>query len=153
MSVSKALVSCVFTLALFLAGHLTGLVLPAQAGLLEPHIISKSFPSCDDQKVLGRIVERFNWAEENTWKRGFFLEDIERVRERVVQNNDNEYYSQIPRRYCRAHARLTNGRHPTLYFLIEGGQGFAGNKFNVEFCLGGYDRWNEYDGSCRVLRY
>lgn len=113
-------------------------------------LVKPSFPQCHDVKVLGKIVERFNWAEENTWNRGFYLEDIERVRERVVQNGASQ---QIPRRYCRAHARLTNGRHPTLFFLIEGGQGFAGNGFNVEFCLNGYDRWNEYDGSCRTLNY
>ena len=123
---------------------------PTKAGLLEPHLQFKTFPQCHDAKVLNKIVERFNWAEENTWHRGFYLHDIERVRERIVQSTR---ISQIPRRYCRAHARLTNGKHPTLYYLIEGGQGFAGNSFNVEFCLGGYDRWNEYDGSCRVLRY
>ena len=113
-------------------------------------LVRPTFPQCQDIKVLGKIVERFNWAEKNTWNRGFFLQDIERVRERVVQNNSQ---SLIPRRYCRAHARLTNGRHPVLFFLIEGGQGFAGNSFNVEFCLNGYDRWNEYDGSCRALNY
>lgn len=113
-------------------------------------LVKPSFPQCHDVKVLGKIVERFNWAEENTWNRGFYLQDIERVRERVVQNHPDRL---IPRRYCRAHAQLTNGRHPTLFFLIEGGQGFAGNGFNVEFCLNGYDRWNEYDGSCRTLNY
>lgn len=113
-------------------------------------LVKPSFPQCHDVKVLGKIVERFNWAEENTWNRGFYLQDIERVRERVVQNHSDRL---IPRRYCRAHAQLTNGRHPTLFFLIEGGQGFAGNGFNVEFCLNGYDRWNEYDGSCRTLNY
>ena len=122
----------------------------ASAALLDPHIQTTSFPQCHDIEVLGMIVERFNRAEENTWHRGFYLKDIERVRQRIVQGT---HVSQIPRRYCRAHARLTNGRHPTLFYLIEGGQGFAGNKFNVEFCLGGLDRWNEYDGSCRAFRY
>ena len=123
---------------------------PAKAGLVDPYVQKKTFPLCHDEKVLKKIIKRFNWAEDNTWQRGFYLNHIERVRERVVQGTR---VSQIARRYCRAHARLTNGRHPTLYFLIEEGQGFAGNLFNVEFCLGGYDRWNEYDGSCRALRY
>ena len=133
--------------ALFIA--ISALLGTAFAGPLD-RFVQPSFPQCHDVKVLGKIVERFNWAEENTWKRGFFLQDIERVRERVVQNHPDRL---IPRRYCRAHARLTNGRHPTLFFLIEGGQGFAGNSFNVEFCLNGYDRWNEYNGSCRTLNY
>ena len=135
---------CAGTLAL------TAITPLAFAGLLEPYFQHKTFPQCDDVKVLGQIVERFNWAEDKTWQRGFYLEDIERVRERVVQET---HISQVPRRYCRAHARLTNGRHPTIYYLIEGGQGFAGNKFGLEFCLGGLDRWNEFDGSCRTLRY
>ncbi len=133
---------------LAMAGVL-GAPAPTSAGPLDL-LVSPSFPQCHDEKVLGKIVKRFNWAEDYNWKRGFYLKDIERVRERVVQDGEHRL---IPRRYCRAHAQLTNGRHPTLYYLIEGGQGFAGNSFNVEFCLGGYDRWNEYDGSCRVLRY
>ncbi|MEM8749737.1 MAG: hypothetical protein AAGF28_05505 [Pseudomonadota bacterium] len=113
-------------------------------------LVRGSFPQCDDAKVLKKIVKRFNWAEDYNWKRGFYLESIERIRERVVQNAGDR---QIPRRYCRAHALLTNGNHPTVFYLIEGGQGFAGNSFNVEFCLNGLDPWNEYDGSCRVLRW
>ncbi len=122
----------------------------ASAGLLDEYLQKKTFPECQDEKVLERIVERFNWAENENWKRGFHLDNIERVRERLVQDTHS---SQIARRYCRAHARLTNGRHPTLYYLIEEGQGYAGNRFNVEFCLAGYDRWNEYDGSCSAIRY
>ena len=122
----------------------------SEAGLLDSYVQKKTFPECHDAKVLQTIVKRFNWAEDRTWKRGFHLDDVELARERMVQKST---VSSIARRYCRGHARLTNGKHPTLYYLIEEGQGFAGNHFNVEFCLGGYDRWNEYDGSCRVLRY
>ncbi len=123
---------------------------PASAGILDSLFQSKSFPQCDDVKVLGNIVERFNWAEENTWQRGVYMEDINRPDERVEQG---ERVSEIPRRYCRASARLTNGSDRVLHYLIEGGQGFAGNSFNVEYCISGYDRWNEFDGWCRHLRY
>lgn len=138
----------------------------SRAGLLEPLLRHRSFPQCHDVKVLGMIIERFNWAEENTWHRGFYLADIERIRESSVRGDGfgnksalEGYDAQpaderlIPRRYCRGHARLTNGRHPTVFYLIEGGQGFAGNSFNVEFCVNGLDPWREYDGSCRVLRH
>lgn len=127
--------------------------LPAFAGidkLMEKFKSLGHFPSCDDPKVLGQIVERFNWAEENTWHRGFYLEDITRTRERVVQDG---HHRQVPRRYCRGHAKLTNGRHPTLMYLIEEGAGFAGTGFNVEFCINGLDPWRVHDGSCRVLNY
>lgn len=131
-------------------GLLFGQTVPAKAGLLDWALQYKTFPDCHDPKVLGTIKKRFNWAEDATWHRGFYLDDIERTRERIVQGTK---VSSIPRRYCRAHAHLSNGKHPTLFYLIEAGQGFAGNHFNVEFCISGLDRWNEYDGSCRALRY
>ena len=122
----------------------------AQAGLLEPHLNLKTFPQCHDEKVVKRIIRRFNWAEKHTWQRGFGLDQVTNIRESSL----NEYgISPIPRRYCRGHAHLSNGRHPTVFFLIEGGQGFAGNGFRVEYCVNGLDPWREFDGSCRVLRH
>ncbi|MCC5778015.1 hypothetical protein H7H48_03060 [Nitratireductor sp. B36] len=64
----------------------------------------------------------------------------------------SSYDSPIERRYCRATARLSDGRDRTIWYLIEYGQGFAGLGNNVEFCVSGFDRWNVYDGHCRVLR-
>lgn len=139
----------------------------ASAALLDPLIRFPSFPQCGDAKVLGKIIKRFNKAEDKTWHRGFYLEDITRVRERKVLGDGyfeereitDDYHDTpmherlVPRRYCRGHAQLTNGRHPTLFYLIEGGQGFAGNSYNVEYCVNGLDPWREYDGSCRVLNH
>ena len=105
---------------------------------------------CDDQKVLRDIIKRFNWAEQNTWQRGFGLDDITQVRERTVVAGENEA---IPRRYCRGHAHLSNGRHPTVLYLIEGGQGFAGTGHKVQFCVNGLDPWRMFDGSCRAINY
>ncbi len=122
----------------------------ASAGLLDPLLQYQTFPGCDDSGVLNKIIKRFNWAENRTWGRGFSLDEIERTRERLVKDTHD---SPIPRRYCRGHALLSNGKHPTVYYLIEGGQGFAGNSYNVEFCISGLDEWNDHDGSCRALRY
>lgn len=122
---------------------------PAVAGPFDK-LVRAGFPQCDDAKVLKRIVKRFNKAEDKTWNRGFYLEEIERIQERNVRQNED---LQIPRRYCRGHALLTNGKHPALFFLIESGTGLAGNGFSVEFCLAGYDRWREFDGSCRSIKY
>ena len=132
---------------------ITSFIIPvarASAALLDPLIQHKTFPECHDEKVLSTIIKRFNGAEESNWQRGFTLSDIERTRERLGQST---YESPIPRRYCGGHALLSNGKHPTLYYLIEGGQGLAGNSFNVEFCISGLDEWNDYDGSCRAIRY
>lgn len=129
---------------------IAGTSAPVRAGLLEPHLQPplKTFPHCNDPKVLHEIIERFNWAEEHTFQRGVKLEGLDYPRERVV-----DLGRQIPRRYCRADGFLSNGRHRTVLYLIEGGQGFSGTGFNVEFCVNGYDRWRVYNGSCRTLNY
>ncbi len=115
----------------------------AQAGGLE------SFPQCDDTKVLSKIVRRHNRAENRTWQRGIELDNIYNARERQTLAGGER---QINRRYCRAHAELSNGRQPVVHYLIEQRQGFASIGWNVEFCIPGLDRWMVYGGSCRVLR-
>lgn len=121
----------------------------AKAGPLELLLTHKSFPQCDEARVLSKIISRFNWAERRQWKRGFGLEEVRQPRERTGEEWPG---SDIPRRFCRGHAILSNGTHPTVHYLIEGGQGFAGNGFKVEFCVDGLDPWRVYDGRCRVVR-
>lgn len=59
----------------------------------------------------------------------------------------------VERLYCQGSAALSDGRTRTIWYLIEYGEGFAGAfGDNVEFCVSGFDRWNVYDGHCRVLR-
>ena len=78
----------------------------------------------------------------------------------------------VARRYCHATATFNNGEHRKIWYLIEGGVGFAGFGqswlgsrkkvqealghggliHNVEFCVAGLDRWNVYNGHCRLLR-
>ena len=96
--------------------------LPAQAGLLElfirPHVVN--FPECHDHRVLQSIVNRFNYAERNTWHRGLYMVDVRSTRERFVRTGPRpgahpvrrdhgglEHGRQIPRRYCTGTAVLT----------------------------------------------
>jgi len=58
----------------------------------------------------------------------------------------------IPRRYCGATAWLTDGSHRDLWYLIEGGAGFASIGSKASFCVEGFDRWNVYNADCRLLR-
>ena len=59
----------------------------------------------------------------------------------------------VERLYCTANAAMSDGQTRTLWYLVEYDEGFAGFfGDNVEFCLSGLDRWNVYDGHCRVLR-
>ncbi|MEL6966568.1 MAG: hypothetical protein AAGM04_04220 [Pseudomonadota bacterium] len=121
---------------------------PARAGLLEPFIDLRTFPQCDDPKVLGKVIEKFNWAEANTWHRGFTVAGLVHPHERMTQSG-----YEIPRRYCRAQAALSNGKHRRMFYLIEGGQGLAGTGFHVEFCLQNRDEWRVYNGACRTLNW
>ena len=125
-------------------------------GLTKPNFAS--FPQCDDPGVTGKIIKRFNWAEKHTWQRGFTLDEITSTRERVTHSETinahiDEEEPLVARRYCRGHAQLSDGRHPTVLYLIEGGQGFAGTSYNVEFCINGLDPWRVYDGHCRTINF
>ena len=71
---------------------------------------------------------------------------------RLTRYEPATYNSPIERRYCQATARLSDGQDRPIWYLIDYGQGFAGLGDNVEFCVLGFDRWNVYNGACRVLR-
>lgn len=59
----------------------------------------------------------------------------------------------IDRLYCKATAAMSDGHTRTVWYLVEYDMGFAGIfGDSVEFCVSGLDRWNVYDGYCRVLR-
>ena len=124
---------------------------PAAAGALDLLVpYTKSFPHCSDEKVLATIVKEFNWAEKNTWHRGYGLETVVDPHESTTHDHG---YRRIARRYCRGEAVLTNGHHPRVLYMIERGQGFAGTGFNVAWCISSLDPWREYGDGCRVLRY
>lgn len=140
---------------------------PARAGILEPWLRPKltKFPGCHDEKVLADIVERFNEASSETFNRPTVMVGISHARERATLRSRPSHtpyldYDErlIPRRYCSATAAIDNVAdhkrpfHRKVLYLIEKGQGFAGTKWEVFFCIDGYDPWRVYDGHCRVLR-
>jgi hypothetical protein len=107
---------------------------------------------CADAGILKRIVTRFRHQVTHVPN----LPDVDIVELRKVHQHRNYVASEqwpIPRRYCGATAQLSDGRTREVWYLIEGGQGFA-SAFgdNVEFCVSGFDRWYVYNGRCRVLR-
>ena len=134
---------------------------PAKAGVLDLFLPKlKTFPGCHDPKVLHRIRYLFNEAEEDLWHRGLTMVEVRAVRERAELTEPRLGAHEerlIPRRYCTGTARLNDARrhtHPnrTVFYLIEGGQGFAGTHYEVFFCIVGLDPWRVYDGRCEVLR-
>lgn len=109
------------------------------------------FPSCDDTKVLNKVVKRFNktekiyWDHRNLVMTGF--SDVHFHSENQLED------SPIARRYCHATVEFENGKDRRMHYLIEKNAGFAGFGWNVEYCIHGLDPWKYYDGRCRVLSH
>lgn len=106
---------------------------------------------CNDSGILARIEARFRHQVLNVPH----LPDVEIVGFRKVHERRYIPFSEkrpIARRYCAATAALSNGKHRTVWYLIEDRMGFASMGDGVEFCVSGFDRWRVYSGHCRVLR-
>lgn len=106
---------------------------------------------CAEPKVLRKIVSRFDHQVKNVPNLpDVAIVDFNRVAEvrYIPQSEDRP----IARRYCTAHVDLSDGRNRQVWYLIEGGMGFASIGDGVEFCVSGFDRWLVYNGYCRVLR-
>ncbi|MGI9351065.1 MAG: hypothetical protein ACR2O3_05840 [Rhizobiaceae bacterium] len=109
----------------------------------------ESFPSCKSEKVLRKVVRRFNQTEKIYWiDRGLVLDQIS-----GPHNHTTNPFPESPinRHYCHGDAHFNNGKSHRIHYLIEKGAGFAGFTWNVEYCIHGLDPWRYYDGRCRVL--
>ena len=107
---------------------------------------------CAHNAVLDRIAGRFRYQVNHVpHLADVGIADFRKIREsRHEPKIDGK--RPIERRYCHAKADLTDGRSRDVWYVIERPMGFAGIGSNVEFCVSGFDRWNVYDGRCRVLR-
>ena len=107
-----------------------------------------SFPSCQSDRVLGKIVRQFNRTEREYWsERGLVLQEVGEAH----QHSENPFWeSPVNRRYCHGDAHFADGRKHRIHYLIEEA-GFAGYGWKVEYCIHGLDPWKYYDGRCRVL--
>lgn len=139
----------------FLAAAAIGLtpvlaVAPAQAA--DPVRVDFYDPGiCANQRVLGNIAGRFRHQVRNVpGLPQVAIVDFFQVRENLYlpQHEDRP----VDRRYCEATVALSDGYSREVWYLIEKPMGFAGTGSNVEFCVDGFDRWNVYNGRCRVLR-
>lgn len=106
---------------------------------------------CADQRFLGKISHRFRHQVTHVPN----LPDVGIIAfHDIHQHRYNQASEQWPigRRYCGATVELSDGKSRSIWYLIEEGMGFASIGDNVEFCVSGFDRWNVYNGRCRVLR-
>lgn len=119
----------------------------------EPYFREAPSPECHDEKMLKRIMKRFrNQAREVHHNEGLEIVGIHEIEQNRYLPQDAHKSRPIARRYCQGHVHLSDGKQRTIWFLIEGGAGFASYSDNVEFCISGMDRWNVYNSACRVLR-
>ena len=119
----------------------------------DPYFRTVDTPLCTDTAMLKKIQHRFrHQARHMLQMPELAISDMVDVHEHRFEPQDVHRARPIPRRYCHATALLNDGGHRKIWFLIEGGAGFASVGSNVEFCLSGFDRWNVYNGACRILR-
>lgn len=106
---------------------------------------------CGYHSVLGAISNRFDYQVHN-------VPNLPQVGIVNFYNlHETRYLPQteenpIARRYCEGVVQLSDGTQAPVWYLIEYGMGFASIGDNVEFCVGGFDRWYVYNGYCRVLQ-
>jgi hypothetical protein len=132
-------------LALFSAST----ALAADLGVAAAPGVALAAGPCADAGALDRIVERFAWAERNTWRRGFVIATIGNPRP-----SGHPYLEPgiVERTYCVADSVMTNGAALPVFYAIEHGMGFASVGDYVDFCVLGLDPWHVHDGSCRTVR-
>lgn len=136
-----------FVMALAVAGAM------AAARAADPVAVAIDTPGiCASQAVLSSISSRFSHQVNHVPHLArVAIADFHRIRE---SRHQPQVAGERPieRRYCHARADMTDGRSRDVWYVIEKPMGFAGIGSNVEFCVSGFDRWNVYDGRCRVLR-
>ena len=139
------------SLSLAVLTALAGAILPAQAA--DPIAVAIDTPGiCAKAPVLDRIASRFRYQVAHVpHLPDVAIADFHTIRETLYRPQVRDERP-IDRRYCHATAELSDGRSRDVWYVIERPAGFAGIGGNVEFCVSGFDRWNVYDGRCRVLR-
>lgn len=106
--------------------------------------------ACSDLYVLKSITDRFHSQTVIVHDQKLQIDTIARAHQhRFFEKTEFSHYA---RRYCGATATLSDGQKREVWYLIESNAGLAGLGNNVEFCVSGFDRWNVYNASCRVLR-
>ena len=106
---------------------------------------SGNLPLCDDLWVLNELSFDFSSNQVTYWGFDLEIKDYQKVREVGYRTNGVDL---IPRRYCAAKARFSDGKTRVVkYNLIEGG-GFIGIGHGLEYCVVGLDPEHAYSPNC-----
>ena len=104
---------------------------------------------CANPHILGRIKNRFAWAERHTWHRGFMMASLSNPRVNYPMLNGPSMISQVR---CIADATMTDKTQRTVFYSVEAEMGFASLGKGVDFCVLGLDPWRIHDDECRTVR-
>jgi hypothetical protein len=141
--------SCLLVFAL-----VAGFCAPAQAAnFLEKgiYMTGQNFdgllPPCE--AALDNIASRFAQKEGRFWNSDLKILDFERVREIAARP---WAAGTIPRRFCSAVARVSDGRKHRVDYWIGEDTGMLGASWGVEWCVVGLDRNWAYNPACKMAR-
>ena len=104
-------------------------------------------PQCE--AALGTIASRFATKEGRFWASNLHIIDFADVRETALRPWADQT---IPRRFCSARARISDGLWRPVHFVIAEDSGLIGASWGVEWCVTGLDRNWAYNPGCRMAR-
>lgn len=109
------------------------------SGVLQP---------CDDPGILDQIAIDFAHRELEFWNSSLTISGFERIVEVGYRLNGQAY---IPRRYCQAEARFSDGLRRHVVFNISASTAFLGLGSGVVWCIQGIDHNHAFTPNCRSL--
>jgi hypothetical protein len=106
-------------------------------------------PACDAQAALGKIASRFGEKEHAFWNSALTIAGFDKIREIAYRP---WAANTIPRRFCSAMVRISDGTwHPMSYSIGED-TGMIGQTWGVEWCVVGLDRNWAYNPACKMAQ-
>jgi hypothetical protein len=104
-------------------------------------------PSCE--AGLPTIAGRFATKEARFWNSSLSIQEFARVRETALRPWAEQT---IPRRFCSAEARISDGKWRTVHYVIAEDTSLIGLTWDVEWCVVGLDRNWAYAPGCKMAR-
>ena len=101
--------------------------------------------ACEDPAAVGYIQGAFAARELEYWHSGLTIVGFQDVREIGFRSNGLDY---IPRRYCRAHAIMSDNKVRSVSYQITEAGGSIGFTDNVVWCVVGLDRNDAFAPGC-----
>lgn len=140
-------------IALTLMGVLATAAPAAAANWLEMNFwlsgprYDSALPPCD--WGLGAVASGFASKEAGYWNSTLHIVGFGKVRETGLRAWAEQ---SIPRRFCSAEARISDGIARTVHYVIAEDTGLIGASWGVEWCVVGLDRNWAYNPRCKMAR-